>query len=85
MRARRVEAMVLQFGGVWGVGCRPEVDHGSNVEGPAAGTQEIYGEPAVAEDRTDVTRRVRFQAGDAEVAWLHPGQVVYVYLQDPYR
>ena len=85
MRTRRVEAMVLQFGGMRGWGCRPEVDNSSYIEGTIAGTQEIYGEPAVAEDRTDVARRVRFQAGDAEVSWLHPGQVVYEYPQGPYR
>jgi hypothetical protein len=77
--------MVLQFGGVWGVGCGPEVNDRPHVEGSAAGAEEIDGEPAVAEDRPDVATRVYVHARHAEVARLHPCQVVYEYPQDPYR
>ena len=77
--------MVLQFGGVSSIGRRPEVNNGPDVEGTAAGTEEIKGEPAAAEYRTDVARRVHIHACHAKVAWLHPRQMVYEYLQDPYR
>ena len=77
--------MVLQFGGVSSIGRRPEVNNGPDVEGTAAGTEEIKGEPAAAEDRADVARRVHVNTSHTKVAGLHPCQVVYEYLQDPYR
>jgi hypothetical protein len=74
---RRVEVMVLQFGGVSGVGRRPEVHDGSDVEGSSTGTEEINSEPATAEDRADVARRVHINTSHAKVSGLHPCQVVY--------
>ena len=77
--------MVLQFGGASGVGRRPEVHDRPDVEWSAAGPEEIKGEPAAAEDRADVARRVHVNTSHTKVAGLHPCQVVYEYLQDPYR
>jgi hypothetical protein len=77
--------MVLQFGSASGIGRRPEVHDGPDVEWSAAGTEEINGEPAAPQDRADVARRVHVHASYAKVAWLHSRKVVYEYLQDPYR
>src|SRR5215207_7803582 len=66
-------------------GRRPEVNDGPEVEGTAVGTEEIGGQPAAPEDGTDVVRRTHVHAGHAEVARLHPCQVVYEYPQGPYR
>ena len=74
--------MVLQFGGVSGVGRLPEVYDGPDVEGAAIGTEEIGREPAVPEHGTDVARRIHVHASHAKVAWLHPCQMVYEYLHD---
>ena len=82
-RMRRVEAVVLQFWGVSGVGRRSEFDDGPDIEGTAVGTEEIGGEPAAPEDRADVARCVHFHARHAEVARLHPCQVVYEYPHVP--
>ena len=71
--------MVFQFWSVSGVGRRPELHDGPEVERPAVGTEEIGGEPAAPEYRTDVAWRVDFYAGHAKVARLHPRQMVYEY------
>jgi len=84
-RPRRIEASVFELRGMAGVSRRPEVHDGPDVEGAAVGTEEIGGEPVAPEDRADVAQRAHVHAGHAEVARLHPCQVVYEYPQDPYR
>src|SRR5215210_6496440 len=68
-----------------GAGRRAEVNDRSEVEGAAVRTEEFGGEPAAPEDGTDVARRTYVHARHAEVAWLHPCQVVYEYPQGSYR
>jgi hypothetical protein len=65
------------------VGRRPEIYDGPDVEGSTAGPEEINGEPAAAEDRADVAWRLYLNASHAEVARLHPRQMVYQYLHIP--
>jgi hypothetical protein len=81
-RLCRVEVVIFDLRGASGVDGRSEVHNGADAQRSAVVPEEVGGEPATREHRTDVTHRVYVYARHADVPWLHPRKMVDQYVHD---